>query len=78
MQRSGYGPTIMNGPTWPSEALPHNRNWPWWHKLYFWRLLKMGDYRVTSWPRICHNAVLIHKNQIREVRGYAATLVFEY
>jgi hypothetical protein len=24
MQLGGYGPTIMNGPTWPSGALPEN------------------------------------------------------
>lgn len=35
MQRSGFGLTIMNGPTWPLGELPRNRSWPQWPKFYF-------------------------------------------
>jgi len=35
MQHAGYGPTITNGPTWPWEASPRNRNWRKPTSLYF-------------------------------------------
>ena len=39
---AGSGPTITNGRTWPSEASPQNRSWPWRPDLYFCAQLGMG------------------------------------
>nr|AFR44279.1 transposase [Burkholderia cepacia] len=38
----GCGHIITSDPTWPSAALPQNRNWPWPHNLYSQVALKMG------------------------------------
>ena len=56
--RNGYGRTITNARIWPSVALHRNNDWSSWPSLYFWRPLKMGEYRSSpktrhpSWLRV--------------------------